>query len=106
MRQGSTVPINFLAEGVDLTSGYTVRLTFDKAGEQLHKTNEDFDSMTYTSEGTIITLSLTQAESLSLQTGRTLVEANIIDENGLRVPSDIVALNVQRNIYKEVMTYE
>lgn len=96
---GQTTPLVFTFEDFDPTTASKVVLSFAYGNSTLLEKDED--DLTITSS--TITLNLTQAESLSFPVGTVKVQMNFI-VSGERIPTDVVYLNVDKNLHMQVIS--
>ena len=104
MYKGTTPTFTLtLPESVDLTAATGVYVTFAKKDgtDLLQKTGEDLDIQT-----NVISVFLTQEETLAFPTGGVLLQVNwTYREGGLskRACSEVKLINLQRNLEDEVL---
>ena len=105
----TTPTISLTVESIDLSSGYDVyvsleqgKLELTKTGTALIITTDTHDQVT----DTIITFTLSQAESASFNFGKSVeVQVNWIDSAGVRDATEIKKVDVMRNLLDKVIQY-
>ena len=98
--EGQTMPLELaFGEDFDPTTASKLIVSFSHGGATFLEKDES--EVTVTSDA--VTVNLTQAESLAFPVGVVDVQINFI-VSGLRVPTDIVTLNVDQNLHMEVIS--
>lgn len=96
---GQTTPIFFTFDGFDPSSADDFIITFSYGNNPILEFEKTDTMMT----STTVMIELTQAQSLSLPIGMIRVQFNFI-KNGVRIPTDIVNLNIDRNLHMSVIS--
>lgn len=97
---GQTTPVSFtFGEDFDPTTASKTVLSFAYGNTPFLEKDEDDLTITSTS----VTVNLTQTESLSFPIGTVRAQINFI-VSGIRIPTDIVTLNVDQNLHMEVIS--
>lgn len=103
-----TTPIITLeVEGVDLTANRDVYVTIEQGSNKLTKSGTDL-TVSYNSQTEIssIGFTLSQEESASFSWGKACqLQVNFISNAGARDATNIVTIDVMRNLLDEVLTY-
>lgn len=105
MYQGTTPSIIYNVKNYDLT-GAKVYVTFLRQNDLIVKSGIDI-TIAYDDDtkNTTVICPLTQEETLSLKQGSVKTQIRFIFSNGQAFATNIVALEVQNILYKEVITY-
>lgn len=105
MYQGTTPALSMAIKGADV-SGMKAFVSFKRGQDILTKSGSDV-TMEYdsTNEKTILTVKLTQEETLAMRQGDAIVQCRFIDSNDEAYATDKAVLNVEDVIYKEVISY-
>ena len=83
-------------EGTDLTQASSVYVSFQNGDTRFDKTGSDVTVTERTVE-----LSLTQAETLALNSGSVMIQVNWVYPNGTRAASEIVSCLIGDNLLGE-----
>ena len=98
-RRGST-PTNVFNVNIDLT-GATVFITYSQNNKVvIEKTGSDV-----TIESDKLTTTLSQTDTLALQSGRTEIQIRYVMSNGTADASNIIVVDAQRILKDGVITY-
>lgn len=101
--RGTTPDYILTVKGVDLRE-MGVIVTIRQGNRELDKGTGD---LLITSDGTdsVITLTLSQEDTLYLQEGAAAVQVKFIDAEGVARGTDIQTINVNRALYERVIEY-
>ena len=87
-----------LPQTVDLSEAHNVYFTFEQAGRKITKTGESLSI-----DSNEVTVSFTQAETVLMVVGMAMLQLNWTYSDGSRACSNIVSLEVTRNLLNEVL---
>lgn len=100
MIRGTTPTIQITVNGIDLSDTHSVHVTIAQTGTK----TKDFSGENIEIEGQVISVWLTQEQSLSLRTGMLELQVNGLDALGRRWASAIQTVNVNTQLYGEVIS--
>lgn len=103
MYQGTTPALVLRVKDKDLTEA-TIFASIRTGTNVVTKTGDDL-TVTTDDGDTLVTMTLTQNETLKLNTGDALIQIRYIDENGLAWATTKAKVTVKDVIYKEVIDY-
>lgn len=105
MYQGTTPSVIYNIRNYDLT-GAKVYVTFSRQNDILTKSGNDI-TIAYDDEtkNTTVICPLTQEETLAMRQGAVKTQIRFIFSNGQAFATNIVALEVQNILFKEVIKY-
>ena len=98
MRQGTTPTIQITINDIDLNEMQNIYVVFEQNGYILKKKSRDLDI-----EGNVISVSLSQEESLNFKEGTCNIQLRMITKGGVAVASPIKTTKVYRVLNKEVV---
>lgn len=105
-----TTPIYTLNIGGKSLKKCRVFVTFEQDGKAITKTGDDIDVENKVDESgeplSVISVSLTQSDTLGFDTGVARVQVNWIDQLGNRGETDIETINFEPTLLDEVIRYE
>ena len=99
MRQGTTPTIQITINDIDLNEMQNIYVVFEQNGYILKKESSDLDI-----EGNIISVSLSQEETLNFKEGTCNIQLRMITKVGVAIASPIKTTKVYRVLNKEVIT--
>lgn len=99
MRQGTTPTIQITINDIDLNEMQNIYVVFEQNGYILKKESSDLDI-----EGNIISVLLSQEETLNLKEGTCNIQLRMITKGGVAIASPIKTTKVYRVLNKEVIT--
>lgn len=105
MYQGTTPALVLRVKNKDLTEDMTIFASIRTGTNVITKTGEDL-IVAKDENDTLVTMTLTQSETLKLNTGDALVQIRYIDDDGLAWATTKAKLNVNDVIYKNIIAYE
>lgn len=99
MRRGTTPTIELNIKGIEMSQIDEWYITIQQDSVQLTKTNEDI-----TIAGTVISIPLSQEETMRFKQGEAFVQIRAVTTEGLRIASSIHKLDdIERILYNEVI---
>ena len=102
MRRGTTPTIELNIKGVEMADIAEWYITIQQDSVQLTKTNEDIEIV-----GTLITIPLTQEETMLFKQGEAFIQIRAITTDELVIASAIRKLDdIERILYNEVIGNE
>ena len=93
-----TFTFTFTEQTLDLTTAAHVYVTFEQGTKAITKTGEDL-----TIQAKSIAVSLTQKETLQFSEGNIEVQANWTDASGNRACSEVVSIELTKQLLKKVV---
>lgn len=99
MRQGTTPTIQITINDIDLNEMQNIYVVFEQNGYILKKESSDLDI-----EGNVISVLLSQKETLSFKEGTCNIQLRMITKGGVAIASPIKTTKVYRVLNKEVIT--
>lgn len=99
MRQGTTPTIQITINDIDLNEMQNIYVVFQQNGYILKKESSDLDI-----EGNVISVSLSQEETLNFKEGTCNIQLRMITKGGVAIASPIKTTKVYRVLNKEVIT--
>lgn len=99
MRQGTTPTIQITINDIDLNEMQNIYVVFEQNGYILKKESIDLDI-----EGNIISVLLSQEETLNFKEGTCNIQLRMITKGGVAIASPIKTTKVYRVLNKEVIT--
>ena len=99
MRQGTTPTIQITINDIDLNEMQNIYVVFEQNGYILKKESSDLDT-----EGNIISVLLSQEETLNFKEGTCNIQLRMITKGGVDIASPIKTTKVYRVLNKEVIT--
>ena len=99
MRQGTTPTIQITINDIDLNEMQNIYVVFEQNGYILKKESSDLDI-----EGNIISVLLSQEETLNFKEGPCNIQLRMITKGGVAIASPIKTTKVYRVLNKEVIT--
>ena len=99
MRQGTTPTIQITINDIDLNEMQNIYVVFEQNGYILEKESSDLDI-----EGNVISVSLSQEETLNFKEGTCNIQLRMITKGGVAIASPIKTTKVYRVLNKEVIT--
>ena len=99
MRQGTTPTIQITINDIDLNEMQNIYVVFEQNGYILKKDSSDLDI-----EGNVISVSLSQEETLNFKEGTCNIQLRMITKGGVAIASPIKTTKVYRVLNKEVIT--
>lgn len=99
MRQGTTPTIQITINDIDLNEMQNIYVVFEQNGYILKKESSDLDI-----EGNIISVLLSQEETLNFKEGTCNIQLRMITKGGVAIASPIKTTKVYRVLNKEVIT--
>ena len=99
MRQGTTPTIQITINDIDLNKMQNIYVIFEQNGYILKKESSDLDI-----EGNIISVLLSQEETLNFKEGTCNIQLRMITKGGVAIASPIKTSKVYRVLNKEVIT--
>ena len=98
MRQGTTPTIQITINDIDLNEMQNIYVVFEQNGYILKKESSDLDI-----EGNIISVLLSQEETLNFKEGTCNIQLRMITKGGVAIASPIKTTKVYRVLNKEVI---
>lgn len=99
MRQGTTPTIQITVNNIDLADMERIYVVFEQNGNLLKKSMTDLKV-----ENNVISVLLTQEETLSFKNGNCNIQLRMITYDGIAMASPIKTVNVHSVLNKEVIT--
>lgn len=99
MRQGTTPTIQITINDIDLNEMHNIYVVFEQNGYILKKESSDLDI-----EGNVISVLLSQEETLNFKEGTCNIQLRMITKGGVAIASPIKTTKVYRVLNKEVIT--
>ena len=99
MRQGTTPTIQITVNYIDLADMEYIYVVFEQNGYLLKKSMSDLKI-----ENNVISVILTQEETLSFKNGNCNIQLRMITYDGIAMASPIKTVNVYSVLNKEVIT--
>ena len=99
MRQGTTPTIQITINDIDLNKMQNIYVIFEQNGYILKKESSDLDI-----EGNVISVLLSQEETLNFKEGTCNIQLRMITKGGVAIASPIKTTKVYRVLNKEVIT--
>ena len=99
MRQGTTPTIQITTNDIDLNEMQNIYVVFEQNGYILKKESSDLDI-----EGNVISVLLSQEETLNFKEGICNIQLRMITKGGVAIASPIKTTKVYRVLNKEVIT--
>lgn len=99
MRQGTTPTIQITVNNIDLADMERIYVIFEQNGNLLKKGMTDLKV-----ENNVISVLLTQEETLSFKNGNCNIQLRMITYDGIAMASPIKTVNVYSVLNKEVIT--
>lgn len=99
MRQGTTPTIQITINEIDFNEMQNIYVVFEQNGYILKKESSDLNI-----EGNIISVLLTQEETLNFKEGTCNIQLRMITKGGVAIASPIKTTKVYRVLNKEVIT--
>ncbi len=99
MRQGTTPTIQITINEIDLNEMQNIYVVFEQNGYILKKESSDLDI-----EGNVISVLLSQEETLNFKEGTCNIQLRMITKGGVAIASPIKTTKVYRVLNKEVIT--
>lgn len=99
MRQGTTPTIQITINDIDLNEMQNIYVVFEQNGYILKKESSDLDI-----EGNVISVLLSQEETLNFKEGTCNIQLRMITKVGVAIASPIKTTKVYRVLNKEVIT--
>ncbi len=99
MRQGTTPTIQITINDIDLNEMQNIYVVFEQNGYILKKDSSDLDI-----EGNVISVSLSQEETINFKEGTCNIQLRMITKGGVAIASPIKTTKVYRVLNKEVIT--
>lgn len=99
MRQGTTPTIQITINDIDLNEMQNIYVVFEQNGYILKKESSDLDI-----KGNIISVLLSQEETLNFKEGTCNIQLRMITKGGVAIASPIKTTKVYRVLNKEVIT--
>lgn len=99
MRQGTTPTIQITVNNIDLADMERIYVIFEQNGNLLKKGMTDLKV-----ENNVISVLLTQEETLSFKNGNCNIQLRMITYDGIAMASPIKTVNVYGVLNKEVIT--
>lgn len=99
MRQGTTPTIQITVNNIDLADMERIYVVFEQNGNLLKKSMTDLKV-----ENNVISVLLTQEETLSFKNGNCNIQLRMITYDGIAMASPIKTINVYSVLNKEVIT--
>lgn len=99
MRQGTTPTIQITINDIDLNEMQNIYVVFEQNGYILKKESSDLDV-----EGDVISVLLSQEETLNFKEGTCNIQLRMITKGGVAIASPIKTTKVYRVLNKEVIT--
>ena len=99
MRQGTTQTIQITINDIDLNEMQNIYVVFEQNGYILKKESSDLDI-----EGNVISVLLSQEETLNFKEGTCNIQLRMITKGGVAIASPVKTTKVYRVLNKEVIT--
>lgn len=99
MRQGTTPTIQITINDIDLNEMQNIYVVFEQNGYILKKESSDLNV-----EGNVISVLLSQEETLNFKEGTCNIQLRMITKGGVAIASPIKTTKVYRILNKEVIT--
>lgn len=99
MRQGTTPTIQITINDIDLNEMQNIYVVFEQNGYILKKESSNLDI-----EGNVISVLLSQEETLNFKEGTCNIQLRMITKGGVAIASPIKTTKVYRVLNKEVIT--
>lgn len=99
MRQGTTPTLQITVNNIDLADMEHIYVVFEQNGYLLKKSMPDLKI-----ENNVISVLLTQKETLSFKNGNCNIQLRMITFDGIAMASPIKTINVHSVLNKEVIT--
>lgn len=99
MRQGTTPTLQITVNNIDLADMEHIYVVFEQNGNLLKKSMTDLKV-----ENNVISVFLTQEETLSFKSGNCNIQLRMITYGGIAMASPIKTVNVYSVLNKEVIT--
>ena len=99
MRQGTTPTIQITINDIDLNKMQNIYVVFEQNGYILKKESSDLDI-----EGNVISVLLSQEETLNFKEGTCNIQLRMITKGGVAIASPVKTTKVYRVLNKEVIT--
>lgn len=99
MRQGTTPTIQITINDIDLNEMQNIYVVFEQNGYILKKESSDLDI-----EGNVISVLLSQEETLNFKEGTCNIQLRMITKGGVAIASPIKTTKVYRVLNKEMIT--
>ena len=99
MRQGTTPTIQITINDIDLNEMQNIYVVFEQNGYILKKESSDLNI-----EGNVISVLLSQEETLNFKEGTCNIQLRMITKGGVAIASPIKTTKVYRVLNKEVIT--
>lgn len=99
MRQGTTPTIQITINDIDLNEMQNIYVVFEQNGYIFKKESSDLDI-----EGNVISVLLSQEETLNFKEGTCNIQLRMITKGGVAIASPIKTTKVYRVLNKEVIT--
>lgn len=99
MRQGTTPTIQITINDINLNEMQNIYVVFEQNGYILKKESSDLDI-----EGNVISVLLSQEETLNFKEGTCNIQLRMITKGGVAIASPIKTTKVYRVLNKEVIT--
>lgn len=99
MRQGTTPTIQITINDIDLNEMQNIYVVFEQNGYILKKESSDLDI-----EGNVISVLLSQEETLNFKEGTCNIQLRMITKGGVAIASPIKTTKVYRVLNKEAIT--
>lgn len=99
MRQGTTPTLQITVNNIDLADMEHIYVVFEQNGNLLKKSMTDLKI-----ENNVISVLLTQEETLSFKNGNCNIQLRMITFDGIAMASPIKTINVHSVLNKEVIT--
>lgn len=99
MRQGTTPTIQITINDIDLNEMQNIFVVFEQNGYILKKESSDLDI-----EGNVISVLLSQEETLNFKEGTCNIQLRMITKGGVAIASPIKTTKVYRVLNKEAIT--
>lgn len=99
MRQGTTPTIQITINDIDLNKMQNIYVVFEQNGYILKKESSDLNI-----EGNVISVLLSQEETLNFKEGTCNIQLRMITKGGVAIASPVKTTKVYRVLNKEVIT--
>lgn len=99
MRQGTTPTIQITINDIDLNEMQNIYVVFEQNGYILKKESSDLNI-----EGNVISVLLSQEETLNFKEGTCNIQLRMITKGGVAIASPVKTTKVYRVLNKEVIT--
>lgn len=104
MIRGTTPTFVLTVEGYDLTQLTSVFVTFEQGSKELTKTGNEL-VLTASGDDTIVTVTLSQEETLGFTVGRAEVQVRFIRSDNKAYATERKPVAVKEVLYEEVIHY-